>query len=161
MLSPLAISLWKSSLIAILQVETESADEHLPSPSSDGVLTALDPRNRRGRRADPSRQLCLRQAKLATTFDDESGERVVGRESFVLGSELRVLEGLLNVIGHGRPDGAIPLLIVEMLRPAPPVLPSHNLFGQLDEVSGLAQGLLELGRAYVDEAVVGGVLDVD
>ena len=65
-------------------VDAERIDEHLPSPISDGMLTALDPRNRRGRRADQSRQLRLRQAKLATTFDDESGKRLVGRKSFVL-----------------------------------------------------------------------------
>jgi len=87
-------------------VDAERFDEHLPRPSSYGMLTALDPRNRCGRRADLSCQLRLRQAKLAPTFDDESGKRIVGRESFVLGSKLRVLEGLLNVVGHGRPDGA-------------------------------------------------------
>ena len=59
------------------------------------------------------------------------------------------------------PMGLIPALIVWMLRPAPPVLPAHDLLGELDEMPSLAQRSLELCRTYVNEAVVGGVLDLD
>jgi len=71
---------------------------------AEDVLAALNPRDRRCGRVHASGQLGLGQAEDGAAHDDDPGKLLVGRETVVLGPELGIFEGVLDVVQGGSTD---------------------------------------------------------